>query len=57
MSLCNVIFNTVIKAGQARTIVQSHSINGNAHDVVLDLHSHYASGGNLTFLQTEFQME
>ena len=51
------VFNTVIKAGQARTIVQRHSITGNAHDVVLDLHSHYASAGNLTLLQTEFQME
>jgi hypothetical protein len=51
------VFNTNIKAGQARTIVQHHSINGNAHDVVLDLHSHYASAGNLTLLQTEFQME
>jgi hypothetical protein len=51
------VFNTVIKAGQARTIVQRHSINGNAHDVVLDLHSHYASAGNLTLLQTEFQIE
>jgi hypothetical protein len=35
------VFNTVIKAGQAGTLVQRHSINGNSHDVVLDLHSHY----------------
>jgi hypothetical protein len=47
----------VIKAGQAHTIVQHHSINGNAHDFVLDLHSHYASAGNLMLLQTEFQLQ
>jgi hypothetical protein len=51
------VFNAVIKAGQALTIVLRHSINGNAHDVVLNLHSHYSSAGNLTLLQTEFQME
>jgi hypothetical protein len=51
------IFYTIIKAAQGSTIVQRHSINGNAQDDVLDLHSHYASAGNLTLLQTEFQIE
>ena len=51
------VFNTVIHAGQSHTIVQRHSITEKAHDVVLDLHSHYASAGNLTLLPTELQIE
>ena len=29
-----------VMSGQAHTFVQHHSINGNVHEVELDLHSH-----------------
>ena len=52
-----MIVSTSFKPGQACSIVQSHSITGNVHDAVSDLHGHYASAKNLTLLHTEFQME
>jgi hypothetical protein len=48
---------TNVTGGQAQTIVCQHATTGSAHQVIHDLHNHYAAKGNVTALRSGFYCE